>query len=553
MHVLAGHLAPVSCVEFSPAGDAVATGSFDRTVRLWDSVSGACYFLLREHTRQVFCLSFSPTGRHLASGSSDTTIKIWSVATGEQKFTLRDLGGKTGPIRSIAWSPDGMSLATCTPNGEVRVWAIYVGRFTHILRSHTAEGICVAYAPDGRALASCATDHTVKLWQLKPDRSERWSVKRHGALPVSVKRRVATVILVALRLRQSILAGQRTSVGASLLPYELWLGVLEYIKPTEFLVYNGAFRTGGVSKVVRPLARYPAYSPTPMSITRASWVEKRMCGGVAGEVGGWRRRLLVQEGPILRYYRPDPAANSSQTRQASAAWEAVVDAQASIAAANDSETFPIRAQFERREEARAAYIAQCPARAKIALDAVAAEVCRLPERRFMLQIPFGKAYEFRCTSENETDHWVRSISEAIGPPAPGGIQCEFGITGTPRSGGRVLRVPSILVQCLHRCVDPFVGPAARQLLLSREMETTERSVVVAECCPDFALRAGDDEFANDSSPFSEIEAALKNVECQLFNHEITRIESTQLVHRSIANIMAPLTDIFEGRLLPLRL
>jgi WD40 repeat protein len=76
--VLSGHTSAVSCLSFSPNGRKFASGSGDRTVRLWDVATGASLGEpLTGHVDGVTCLSFSPDGRRLASGSKDSTVRLW--------------------------------------------------------------------------------------------------------------------------------------------------------------------------------------------------------------------------------------------------------------------------------------------------------------------------------------------------------------------------------------------------------------------------------------------------------------------------------------------
>src|SRR5207248_3233592 len=64
---------------------------------------------LTGHTDSVFCVAFSPDGKALASGSGDNTIRLWDVAGGKEKATLK---GHTAAVTSVAYSPDGKTLAS---------------------------------------------------------------------------------------------------------------------------------------------------------------------------------------------------------------------------------------------------------------------------------------------------------------------------------------------------------------------------------------------------------------------------------------------------------
>ena len=64
---------------FSPDGKTLASGSEDRTVKLWDVASGKNTATVKEHTGSVFSVAFSPDGKMLASASQDETIKLWRV------------------------------------------------------------------------------------------------------------------------------------------------------------------------------------------------------------------------------------------------------------------------------------------------------------------------------------------------------------------------------------------------------------------------------------------------------------------------------------------
>ena len=62
------------------------------------------------HTGTVYSVAFSPDGKILATGSRDRTVRLWDTATHRQIGT--PLTGHTRGVTSVAFSPDGKTLAT---------------------------------------------------------------------------------------------------------------------------------------------------------------------------------------------------------------------------------------------------------------------------------------------------------------------------------------------------------------------------------------------------------------------------------------------------------
>jgi len=114
-------------VAFSPDGAFVASGSEDRTIRLWDARDGRCLETLVGHSSRVLSVVFSPDGHLLATGSVDRTIRLWDVASGQ---CLRILQGHTNCVRSLVFTPDGRTLASGGDDGTIRLWDMH----THELR-----------------------------------------------------------------------------------------------------------------------------------------------------------------------------------------------------------------------------------------------------------------------------------------------------------------------------------------------------------------------------------------------------------------------------------
>jgi len=164
LRILKGHIRAAKCVAFSPDGRFALSGSYGKTLRLWDIKTGKCLQTLEGHTSWVNSVAFSPDGRFALSVSHDKTLRMWDLKTGE---CLRTLVGHKRGVTAVAFSPDGRFALSGSWDNTLRLWDIKTGECLRTLVGHTDGVNSVAFSPDGRFALSGSHDKTLRLWDLR--------------------------------------------------------------------------------------------------------------------------------------------------------------------------------------------------------------------------------------------------------------------------------------------------------------------------------------------------------------------------------------------------
>jgi WD40 repeat protein len=221
-----GHSDWIRSLAFSPDGQAIVSGSNDKTVRLWNVQTGQLIYLLTGHKDRVKSVGISPDGNAIISGDASRIVKVWDWKTGQCQQTINtsfspavtlnsiairqyrtdspgtimatgsggDEGGvklgqvklwelETGerqlsfkahfsPVRSLVFSPNGKILASGSNSCNITLWRVEgdveksVSRVKTINNAHLSEVLSLAVSPDGQTLVSAGADRTIKLWDL---------------------------------------------------------------------------------------------------------------------------------------------------------------------------------------------------------------------------------------------------------------------------------------------------------------------------------------------------------------------------------------------------
>lgn len=134
-------------------------------MKVWDIANRVIRHTFRGHEQDIYSLDFARNGRHIASGSGDRTVRVWDIESGQNVLTLSIEDGVT----TVAISPDGKLVAAGSLDKSVRVWDAHTGYLMERLEGsegHKDSVYSVAFSPNGRDLVSGSLDKTIKMWEL---------------------------------------------------------------------------------------------------------------------------------------------------------------------------------------------------------------------------------------------------------------------------------------------------------------------------------------------------------------------------------------------------
>ncbi|KAI8279336.1 Periodic tryptophan protein 2 [Colletotrichum sp. SAR11_57] len=111
-----------SCMAVDPSGEVVAAGSLDSfDIHIWSVQTGQLLDQLSGHEGPVSALAFTPNGDSLISGSWDRTARVWSIFNRTQTSEPLQL---QADVLDIAVRPDSLQLAVSTLDGQLSFWSI---------------------------------------------------------------------------------------------------------------------------------------------------------------------------------------------------------------------------------------------------------------------------------------------------------------------------------------------------------------------------------------------------------------------------------------------
>lgn len=152
----------INDIAYSPDSSRLAVAS---SIGIWiyDAGTGEEFALFTGHGGTVERLAYSPDGCFIASISDNKTVQLWDAVTGEQKIILNH----DDNVTDFLYSPDGSTIIT-NSQGKVFLWNVVTGEQKATLTECLYNNwfLSVAYSPDGKTIATGSRDGTVLMWEI---------------------------------------------------------------------------------------------------------------------------------------------------------------------------------------------------------------------------------------------------------------------------------------------------------------------------------------------------------------------------------------------------
>ena len=172
-----GHTEKINALAWSPDGRRIASGGVDKKVLVWEAGkeyrSGLLSYLIPSsrnqltysgHTGIITSLAWSRDGRRIASTSADRTVQVWDALSGKRGFLNRN---RSASVNAVSWSPDSRHLAFGSNDKTVQVWDALSNKFITTYLGHIKSVTAVCWSPFPDRVASAGVDYTIQVWRVK--------------------------------------------------------------------------------------------------------------------------------------------------------------------------------------------------------------------------------------------------------------------------------------------------------------------------------------------------------------------------------------------------
>ncbi|CAF0814946.1 unnamed protein product [Adineta ricciae] len=207
LFTLKTHDKEVNSVAVSFNDKQFATGSADKTAKIWDFRNQKLLAVLSGHRRGIWCVQYSPANPELATASADGLIKIWST---KDYNCLQTIEGHDASVLRITYLSMGTQIISSGSDGLLKLWDLKSSTCVKSIDAHDGKIWGMTASTDESLLVTCASDSTVTIWrdsteedrQDKREKVEEILLMEQEVSNLLVNKKFHEALKIALNLNQ---------------------------------------------------------------------------------------------------------------------------------------------------------------------------------------------------------------------------------------------------------------------------------------------------------------------------------------------------------------
>eukprot|EP00088_Acartia_fossae_P001565 TRINITY_DN1060_c0_g1_i1.p1 TRINITY_DN1060_c0_g1~~TRINITY_DN1060_c0_g1_i1.p1 ORF type:complete len:348 (-),score=60.46 TRINITY_DN1060_c0_g1_i1:445-1488(-) len=165
LSIMSGHSGPIIQLCFSDDGDTIYTASTDKTVGLFDTMTGQRIKRLKGHTGIVNSVDVARDDRPLiVSGGDDCHVRVWDR---RQRLPVHNLNNEY-QVTAVTFTNDGKQVVSGGIDNDLKIWDLRTGSVETVMRGHSDTTTGMSLSPDGNYVLTNSMDQTARIWDVRP-------------------------------------------------------------------------------------------------------------------------------------------------------------------------------------------------------------------------------------------------------------------------------------------------------------------------------------------------------------------------------------------------
>ncbi|KAK3911617.1 Transducin beta-like protein 3 [Frankliniella fusca] len=201
------HQKDINSVCFSPNDKLIATGSQDKTAKIWSTEDLSLIGVLRGHRRGVWCVRFSPADQMLLTTSADCTMRLWSL---QDLSCIKSFEGHESSVVRGEFLTSGTQLVSGGADGLLKLWTVKSGECVSTLDQHNGRIWALAISLNENYIVTGGADSLMVKWkdvtaekrQAALEEKEKLTIQEQQLLNLINNNELLKALKLALRLQR---------------------------------------------------------------------------------------------------------------------------------------------------------------------------------------------------------------------------------------------------------------------------------------------------------------------------------------------------------------